>query len=222
MFIHWFGAAAPHNMNYKHHTHTQCPWYFSISVSSDPFVQKCTESSEVYFWLTSTLKSVRHCRWNTHTHTHPRLGNTFVIKPSPDDAKWHAALSVSQSSDNKQKPHSWLTVDNLQDQAYFFVMKIISPLLTVHCPELSFKTCFHNSKAPALPSFWQKHYNKKKAIRECNLWKKRKIMTVKSQQYTKASSFVGLKITAWSLKEQCQQVLHHKSWNSASQENGNR
>lgn len=104
----------------------------------------------------------------------------------------------------------------------FFVMKIISPLLTVHCPELSFKTCFHSSKAPALPSFWQKHYNKKKAIRECNLWKKRKIMTVKSQQYTKASSFVGLKITAWSLKEQCQQVLHHKSWNSASQENGNR
>lgn len=76
----------------------------------------------------------------------------------------------------------------------FFVMKIISPLLTVHCPELSFKTCFHNSKAPALPSFWQKHYNKKKAIRECNLWKKRKIMTVKSQQYTKASSFVGLKL----------------------------
>lgn len=55
-----------------------------------------------------------------HTHTHPRLGNTFVIKPSPDDAKWHAALYVSQSSDNKQKPHSWLTVDNLQDQAYFF------------------------------------------------------------------------------------------------------
>lgn len=27
-----------------------------------------------------------------------------------------------QSSDNNQKPHSWLTVDSLQDQAYFFLL----------------------------------------------------------------------------------------------------
>lgn len=76
-------------------THIHIQQYFTISVSFNSFVQKYIESSEVYFWLTSTLKSVGHCWWNTHTHTYPRLGNTFVIKDTPDDAKWHAALCFS-------------------------------------------------------------------------------------------------------------------------------
>ena len=88
--------------------------YFPISVSFNPFVQKYKESSEVYFWL--TLKSLRHCwrhtctQTNTHTHTHtdPRLGNTFVLTCSPDDAKWHAACSISQCSDN-HKLQFWIT-----------------------------------------------------------------------------------------------------------------
>lgn len=122
MFIHWFGAAAPHNMNYKHHTHTHTVsmvfQYLCLFWSLRPEMHR--ELRGLFLTHFNTKVSQALQMKHTHTHTHPRLGNTFVIKPSPDDAKWHAALSVSQSSDNKQKPHSWLTVDNLQDQAYFF------------------------------------------------------------------------------------------------------
>lgn len=65
------------------------------------------ESSKVYFWFVSTVKTSRYC-WTPHTQTHPRLGNAFVTRHSPDDAKWHAA----QCSDNNQRLQSRFTVSS--------------------------------------------------------------------------------------------------------------